>query len=79
MLSLKLMRLEKFLALAAAAQVSPPLAAVRAALRIATDCRHQAEHLEGQVIPRRQRLDDEHLRSGKVTLFPVIPRDGATQ
>lgn len=79
MLSLKLMQLEKLLALASSNAVMPPAAAFKAALRVAIDCRRQAEHLEAQVIPRRQRLDDEHLMSGKVTLFPVIPRDGATQ
>ena len=77
MLSHKLKCLEQFLQLAASGMISPPPAALKAAARQATDCRNQAEQLELRVIPRRQRLEDHHLKDGKVTLLPIIPRDQA--
>lgn len=77
MLSHKLQRLKTFLDLAAHGQVTPNRGALEAAYRMAVDCTEQARQMEERVIPRRQRLTDEHLASGKVRVLGIIPRNEA--
>ncbi len=77
MLSHKLLSLEKLVELASTGEVMPTRAVMKVALRNIRDCRAEAERLEQRVIPRRQRLQLEDLKSGKVAMFPVAARPEA--
>jgi hypothetical protein len=77
MLSEKVRRLHTFLDLAANGKVMPNRTAFQVAARMAGDLSEQVKALEQAQIPRRQRLHDDHLASGKVVMMPIIPKNEA--
>jgi hypothetical protein len=79
MLSDKLKSLATLLDLAAHGTVQPDRAVMHVAHRVARDLVVQVAALEAAQIPRRQRLHDDHLASGKVVMLPIIARSEAVQ
>jgi hypothetical protein len=79
MISHKITTVQKLLeVLADPSTVSPPpLALIRLAAKQLKDCAANVRDMEEQVIPRRQRLTDEHLASGKIRVLGIIPRNEA--
>ena len=54
-----------------------PRQVLEMAARQLRDCAANVKQLEENVVPRRQRLGEEHLKSGKVVLLGIIPRNEA--
>jgi hypothetical protein len=79
MLSKDCRSLATFLSLACEGVVLPNPAALKVACRMAADLEQQALQLEAAQVPRRQRLNMEHLRTGNVVMLGVVPRIEATQ
>ena len=79
MISQKITNVQKLLELLAdPATVSQPSRELIAhSARLLKDCADNVREMEEQVVPRRQRLNDEHLRSGKIRILGVIPRNEA--
>lgn len=79
MLSHKMNSLVNLLSLAAHGQVMPERAVLKVAHRVASDLQKQVAALEAAQVPRRQRLHDDHLASGKVVMLGIVPRNEAVQ
>jgi hypothetical protein len=74
MISQKMKQLTVLLEFAATGAISPSQATFRVAHRVALDLQKQILALEQAQIPRRQRLHDDHLASGKVVMLGIVPR-----
>jgi hypothetical protein len=79
MLSQKMKSLVTLLDLAAHGQILPDSAVFKVAHKVASDLQQQIVALEAAQIPRRQRLHDDHLASGKVVMLGVVARNEAVE
>jgi hypothetical protein len=77
MLSNKLRSIMMSLELAADAKATPTRPFLQALYRQQKDALEEALRMEQQVIPRRQKLTAEDMKSGKVVCLPIYPRDEA--
>ena len=79
MISQKITNVQKLLELLVDPQtITPPSRELIAhSARLLKDCAANVRDMETQVVPRRQRLNEEHLRSGKIRMLGIIPRDEA--